>query len=175
MNIEELTPKYILNKIEKGFERRSVDLSVENMDIKLILKKGKDYSFGISSVYLVERVSDDPKVVWNDILYANRKEKDFMGFHPYHFYILNYGFAEYESICGWNPRHFVGLKTNGKFTRGKKQRLLEFSQLICVLINKRFREKCGNNKEFDPFKSGCKFIRSLNQFSVLIPDQGGTK
>ena len=135
MNIEELTPKYILNKIEKGFERRSVDLSVENMDIKLILKKGKDYSFGISSVYLVERVSDDPNVVWNDILYANRKEKDFMGFHPYHFYILNYG-----SIWGWSPRNFIGLKTNGKFTRGKKQRLMEFSEYICVLINKRFKE-----------------------------------
>ena len=134
MNIEELTPKYILNKIEKGFERRSVDLSVENMDIKLILKKGKDYSFGISSVYLVERVSDDPKVVWNDILYANRKEKDFMGFHPYHFYILNVG------SMGWNPRDFIGLKTNGKFTRGKKQRLMEFSEYISVLINKRFKE-----------------------------------
>ena len=69
MNIEELTPEYIFNKLEKGFKSNNlsnIDLSVGNMDIRTIEKTvPEDRS---KSFFIVERVSTNRD--WDDCIYG---------------------------------------------------------------------------------------------------------
>ena len=95
MKIEELTPEYIFNKLQDYDGRGDIDLSVGNMDIKLISKKAGR----LKTLFLIERVSTDPKWDWNSIMFGC----DYMNLtklHPKHFYILNL------SGLGWLVRDF---------------------------------------------------------------------
>ena len=113
MNIEELTPEYIFNKLQDyDGSRGDIDLSVGNMDIKLISKKvGR-----IKNLFLIERVSTDPKWDWNSIMFGC-DYSTFIKLHPDHFYILNL------SGVGWLVRDFK------KDIKGWSERICK--EIIC--------------------------------------------
>ena len=96
MNIEELTPEYIFNKLEKGFKSNNlsnIDLSVGNMDIRTIEKTvPEDRS---KSFFIVERVSTNRD--WDDCIYG----LDYYGLCKCNlhndFYILNFAGGGFKS------------------------------------------------------------------------------
>ena len=110
MKIDELTPEYICNKLEEHLNsKHAVDLSVENMDIKLIRKKiGR-----LNTVFLVERVSTDPKMGWDYVLYG----RDFSKYHPDYFCIFNF--------FGWLTRDLKKKKDR----KGCSERIVK--EIIC--------------------------------------------
>ena len=96
MNIEELTPEYIFNKLEEGFKSNNlsnIDLSVGNMDIRTIEKTVNRRD----SLFIVERVST--KYDWDDCIYG-LDYPNLVKCHvhtPDHFYILNFEGGGFKS------------------------------------------------------------------------------
>ena len=120
MNIEELTPEYIFNKLEEGFVKKIgiknsihgrenfypvsgyVNLGRDfNRDIKLVRKrigfKQHHNIRGNTHLFLVEKlVSLENKCdgyMWS--CFMGTPETEFRNLHPKHFYIMN------ENLEGW--------------------------------------------------------------------------